>query len=59
MFAWITLALIVAFYGATRNVPTADEIKASFDHGQKFYSSGAYDQAIASTGRSSRAAARF
>ena len=46
MFPWITLALIVGFYGATRNVPTADEIRASFDHGQKFYSSGAYDQAI-------------
>lgn len=46
MLPWITLALIVGFYGATRDVPTAEEIRASFDHGQKFYATGAYDQAI-------------
>jgi len=46
MFSWLILAGLVGMVAATRDVPTAEEMLASFDHGQKFYASGAYDQAI-------------
>ena len=46
MIGWTTLALLVAIVAGSRFVPTADEMQASFDHAQKFYASGAYDQAI-------------
>ena len=46
MLGWITLAALAAMLFGGRNVPTAEEVEAHFDHGQKFYASGAYDQAI-------------
>ena len=46
MLAWLTLALLASVAVSTRYVPTADELRAAFEQGQKFYASGAYDQAI-------------
>ena len=46
MLAWLTIALLTGVALSTRFVPTADELKAAFDQGQRFYASGAYDQAI-------------
>ena len=46
MLAWLTISLLVGVAIGTRFVPTADELRAAFEQGQKFYASGAYDQAI-------------
>jgi len=40
------LGALVAMIAVTRFSPTSDELHASFAHAQKFYSSGAYGQAI-------------
>ena len=40
------LSLLTLAAAATRFVPTAEEMQARFEHGQNFYASGAYDQAI-------------
>ena len=42
----VSLALLTGMIVATQSVPTAGEMQASFSQGQKFYASGAYDQAI-------------
>jgi TolA-binding protein len=44
----VSLSVLVAMIVATQPVPTAGELQASFDEAQKFYASGAYDQAIES-----------
>jgi tetratricopeptide (TPR) repeat protein len=46
--ALVSLSLLTAMIVATQSVPTAGELQASFSQGQKFYASGAYDQAIES-----------
>jgi len=46
MIAWLTIALLTGVAVSTRFVPTADELRAAFEQGQRFYASGAYDQAI-------------
>jgi tetratricopeptide (TPR) repeat protein len=46
MLAWLTIALVLGVTVGTRFVPTAEELRAAFEQGQKFYASGAYDQAI-------------
>ena len=46
MLAWLTISLILGVAVGTRFVPTAGELQAAFEQGQKFYASGAYDQAI-------------
>jgi len=46
MLAWLTMVLVLGVAAATRYVPTAEELRAYFEQGQRFYASGAYDQAI-------------
>jgi len=46
MIALITLTLLGTMIAVTQYVPTAGETQGAFDSAQKFYSSGAYDQAI-------------
>ncbi|MEW6750445.1 MAG: tetratricopeptide repeat protein [Candidatus Latescibacterota bacterium] len=46
MLAWLTFSAVLAVAVATRYVPTAEDLRAAFDQGQRFYASGAYDQAI-------------
>ena len=46
MIALITLTLLGTMIAVTQFVPTAGETQAAFESAQKFYSSGAYDQAI-------------
>ena len=50
---------LVAMIAATRFSPTSEELRASFADAQKFYSSGAYDQAIESYGRIGDSDSRF
>ena len=46
MLAWLTISLILGVAVGTRFVPTAGELRAAFEQGQRFYASGAYEQAI-------------
>lgn len=46
MAAWITVSLLTSMIVATRFAPTSTELLATFSHAQRFYASGAYDQAI-------------
>ena len=45
-FGWLVLGYLATLIGVTRTVPTVEEVAWSFEQGQKFYASGAYDQAI-------------
>lgn len=42
----LSLSLLGAMVVATRQVPTAGEVRAAFEQAQRFYASGAYDQGI-------------
>ncbi len=42
----LILIYLSSFIIATQKVPTADDVKWSFEQAQKFYASGAYDQAV-------------
>ncbi|MBI4531587.1 MAG: tetratricopeptide repeat protein [Candidatus Latescibacteria bacterium] len=45
-FVWILLPVLASIIVGTHYVPTVDQMQASFEEAQKFYASGAYDQAI-------------
>lgn len=59
MVALITLVGLTAMIAVTRSVPTAPEMQATFADAQKFYASGAYDQAIEGYRRIIRSQSRF
>ena len=46
-FVWILFPAIVSVFIGTRYVPTEEEMDALFQQAQRFYATGAYDQAIA------------
>ncbi len=52
----IGLSLLIA---TTRTVPTASDVELWFEQAQKFYASGAYDQAVEKYGRISAVESRF
>ena len=59
MVALITLIGLTAMIAVTRSVPTAPEMQATFADAQKFYASGAYDQAIEGYRHIIRSQSRF
>ena len=59
MVALITLVGLTAMIAVTRSVPTAPEMQATFADAQKFYASGAYDQAIEGYRHIIRSESRF
>ena len=44
--AWVIVVLLSVIVTATQFVSTVDDVRFSFENAQKFYASGAYDQAI-------------
>ena len=59
MVALITLVGLTAMIAVTRSVPTAPEMQATFADAQRFYASGAYDQAIEGYRHIIRSQSRF
>ena len=59
MVALITLVGLTVMIAVTRSVPTAPELQATFAGAQKFYASGAYDQAIEGYQHIIRSQSRF
>ncbi|MCY3735206.1 MAG: tetratricopeptide repeat protein [Gemmatimonadaceae bacterium] len=59
MVALITLVGLTAMIAVTRSVPTAPEMQATFADAQRFYASGAYDQAIEAYQHIIRSRSRF
>ena len=59
MVAVITLVGLTLMIAVTRSVPTAPEMQATFADAQRFYASGAYDQAIEGYRHIIRSQSRF
>ncbi|MCY3762594.1 MAG: tetratricopeptide repeat protein [Gemmatimonadetes bacterium] len=56
---WGILAGLSLLIAAARNVPTASDLQWWFEEGQKFYASGAYDQAVEKYGLITAVESRF